>query len=343
MRHKRGRLEGLPRIVALGIYLATAGCTAHRPAPRDTHAARPITRDFSALGTGFHVTWFAPDAAATTAAADAVAARLADLDAALSPDRTDSELSRLCAGAGGPARKLGDDLFAVLEFAQRVSRFSDGAFDVTAAPYLALWRRADEAGTEPAAQQLDVVRRLVGWTKLHLDPIERTAALEMPGMKLDPGPLSLGYAADQVLATLAARGLERAFVETDLGLFGRVRRFGAPPPGQEGWGLQLPPAPGPHPAPGPAHAIANAAMASSAPHRIIDPLTGKSVTDRPVVVVLARTGAAASALAAAAAVLGRERGPAVVWAAGAQAVFDSPVPPGAAGGRQTARQKARKH
>ena len=72
------------------------------------------------------------------------------------------------------------------------------------------------------------MRPLVGWTKLRLDPIERTAALDAAGMRLDPGPLSLGYAADKVLDVLQSCGLERAFVETDLGPSGRVARF-APP------------------------------------------------------------------------------------------------------------------
>ena len=315
-------------LLATALYFSLLGC-ANRPAPapRDTPGFRQTSREFPALGTRFHLTFFAPDDGAATAATNAVASRLADLDAALDPNKPDSEISRLCAGAGGPARKVGDDLFAVLDLAQRVASRSGGAFDVTAAPYEALWRRAAEAGARPAEEQLDVVRPLVGWTKLRLDPIERTASLDAAGMRLDPGPLSLGYAADKVLDVLQSRGLGRAFVETDLGPSGRVRRFGAPPPGQDGWGLQIQPPPGsgggaPHALP-----VANAAIASSAPHGLIDPLSGKAVTDRPVVVVLARTGASAAALAAAAAVLGREQGETVVRAAGATALFDAPVPP----------------
>jgi thiamine biosynthesis lipoprotein len=302
------------------------GCASRPDPPRDAPGLRQFDHDFPALGARFHATFFAPDARAAAAATNAVASRLADLSAALATDREDSELSRLCAGAGGPARKIGDDLFRVLELAQRISKVSDGAFDVTAEPYAALWRRADEAGAEPAEQQLDVVRPLVGWTKVRLDPIERTAALDVPGMRLDPGGLSLGYAADRMLEELTARGLDRAFVETDIGPFGRVRRFGAPPPGQDGWGLKLNPPPGSRSPAHPAYPVANAAIASSAPRRLIDPLSGKAVTGRPVVVVLARTGAAASALAAAAAVLGRDRGDTVVRTAGATALFDPPAP-----------------
>jgi FAD:protein FMN transferase len=319
------------RSLALLIVLALAGgtaalsgCAARREAPRETPGLRRFDYDSPALGTRFHVTFFAPDPASAAAASNAIFARLASLEAALATDRADSELSRLCAGAGGPARKLGDDLFNVLELAQRVSKLSDGAFDATAEPYLALWRRADEIGAAPAEQQLEVVRPLVGWKKLRLDPIERTAALEVPGMRLEPGGLSLGYAADRVLEELTASGLGRAFIETDVGPFGRVRRFGAPPPGQAGWGLQLePPAGSRSPAP-PASPVANAAIASSPPDALVDPLTGKRMP-KPPVVVLARTSAAASALSAAAAVLGRERGESAARAAGATALFDPPA------------------
>lgn len=312
-------------LLAIAVCAASPGCATRPGPPPDAAGLRQFDHDVPALGAHFHVTFFAPDAAAATAASNAVASRLADLEAALSTERADSELSRLCAGAGGPARKVGDDLFNVLELSQRVSRLSGGAFDVTAAPYAALWRRADEAGAEPAAEQLEVVRPLVGWTKLRLDPIERTAALDVPGMRLDPGGVPLGYAADRIMDELTSRGFDRAFVETDVGPFGRVRRFGAPPPGQAGWGLQWGAPPGSRAPAGPAHPVAHAAIASSAPHLVIDPLNGTATKDRPAVVVLGRTGAASSALAAAAAVLGRERGETVVRSAGAIALFDPPA------------------
>ena len=314
-------------LFAAGCCCAGLACMGTAPPAPARPTLSRFDHDLPALGTRFHVTFFAPNAPAAADAAAAVSARLADVDAKLATGRADTELARFCAAAGGPPLKLSDELFTVLELSQRVAKASDGAFDVTAAPYLAVWRRAAEAGAEPTDEQLDAVRPLVGWKKLRLDSIERTASLESAGMNLDPAPLSYGYAADQVLDVLKRRGLERAFVETAVNAFGRVRVFGAPPPGEEGWGLEVPMARRKGRVPGAVPTVSDSAIASSSPGFVLDPLTGKSAAaaDHRVAVVLGRTGATAAGLAAAAAVLGRDRGQQVVRTAGAAARFETPA------------------
>ena len=49
---------------------------------------------------------------------------------------------RLCAKAGGPAVKVSDELFFVLERSKELSEKSGGAFDVTVGPFTRLWRRS---------------------------------------------------------------------------------------------------------------------------------------------------------------------------------------------------------
>lgn len=245
----------------------------------------------------------------------------------MSSARADSELSRLCAGAGGPPRELSDDLFAVLEMGQRVAKLSGGAFDITAAPYASLWRRAAGAGLAPAEEQIAVVRPLVGWTKLRLDPIERTASLELSGMRLDPGPLGVGYAAEQVLAELNKHGVDRARIQTGSVETGRIVRLGSAPPGSGGWPVEVIDAPGRDRTrrrrKDPLPTFANVAIAR-APQRLIDPLSGNRITSPPRVAVQARTAPAAAALASAAAVLGRETADPLIRGAGAAAAWDPP-------------------
>ena len=308
------------------LLLSSPGCRSKSPTGPQTPALRRFNAGFPALGARFHISFFAANNSAATTALNAVSKRLADLESKLSTDRADSELSRLCAGAGGPPAKLSDDLFSVLELAQRVAKRSDGAFDVTAAPYLALWRRADVAGVEPAEEQLAVVRPLVGWTRLRLDPIERTAALETAGMRVDPMSVTVGYVADQILAELDRAGAGQASVRTDWGVFGRVQAFGAAPPGQAGWAPDLDTRRRPRRAGVPRFTLAHAAVASSPRGLLLDPLTGRAASNRPVVTVQARTAASAAALSTAAAVLGRERGESLVRSAGGAARFEQASP-----------------
>src|SRR5207244_211462 len=120
----------------------------------------------------------------------------AELDNIMSDYHADSELMRLCARAGGPPVRVSRDLFLVLERAQEVARRSEGAFDVTCGPLIALWRQARKAHALPAPGQIERARALVGWQKVRLDPKKRTVQLLMPGMKLDLGGIGKGYAGD---------------------------------------------------------------------------------------------------------------------------------------------------
>ena len=91
-----------------------------------------------------------------------------------------------------------------------------------------------------------------------------------------------------------------------------------PPPGKDGWEVDPGGVPkGSTRSKGRVPTAANAAIAYSEARRLIDPFTGKAVSDPPTVVVLAARGATAAPLAAAAALLGKDRGAAVVRSAGA--------------------------
>ena len=77
--------------------------------------------------------------------------RIAELDAALSDYKPDSELNRAARdGAGAPVR-VGDDLFRVLGASQKLAAETAGAFDVTLGPVIRLWREARKDRPPPAA------------------------------------------------------------------------------------------------------------------------------------------------------------------------------------------------
>ena len=324
------------------LWLSAAGCAG--PGRGSASSLRQFTRDLPALGTHFHVVLYAADQSAADAALATTAARLADLDTMLNPDRPDSELRQLCDAAGSQPRKLSDDLFAVLDQAQRAARASGGAFDVTAGPYLEAWRRASQTGREPTDAELEALRPLAGWEKLQLEPIERTASLATTGMRIDPAPVARGYAADAIVEALKRHGVERAMVDVRPTVnAGRTVVVSGPPPDRTGWPVKLEGIPlmqkgrrGRRPKGAYVVTAANAAVAFSANNRgpggqagawLLDPLTGKPADDRPRVVVVDRHGARAAALAAAAAILGREPGNSLVRSAGAMAHFAPPAPP----------------
>src|ERR1041384_125029 len=84
------------------------------------------------MGLPFRIVLYAMDKAAADAAATAAFARVSELNSILSDYDTDSELSRLSQTAGqGKAVRVSEDLWRVLERAQRLAAETGGAFDVT--------------------------------------------------------------------------------------------------------------------------------------------------------------------------------------------------------------------
>ena len=186
------------------------------------------------MGSLFRITLFAPDKTNADAAAVAAFERVEQLDRAMSDYDPQSELMQLCRRpVGGPTR-VSDDLFSVLQTAQKLSAQTDGAFDVTVGPMIQLWRTARKTKVLPGENEIGEARKAVGWKKLKLDSQNRTATLLAPNMKLDLGGIAKGFAADEAMRILKKRGINRAMVAAsgDIAL-------GEPPPGERGWKIGI--------------------------------------------------------------------------------------------------------
>jgi thiamine biosynthesis lipoprotein len=186
------------------------------------------------MGVQTRIVEFAPDKARAESAAAAAFERIDQLDQMMSDYRRGSELNRLSDAAGGAAVRVSPELFEVLATAQDIALASDGAFDVTVGPEVALWRAARVSGRLPDEGQLARARALVGWQGLELHRAARTARLKHAGMRLDLGGIAKGYAAEQAALVLEARGVRRCLVA----LSGDVYATD-PPPGERGWRIEV--------------------------------------------------------------------------------------------------------
>jgi thiamine biosynthesis lipoprotein len=245
--------------------------------------------------------------------------RIAQLDAALSDYKADSELNRLCRSAVGKPVRVSADLFRVLASALELADETGGAFDVTLGPVTLLWRQARQQHRLPAPDALREALQRSGYRKLHLDAAARTVTLDQEGMRLDLGGIAKGYAADAALAALAGLGIRRALVAASGDL-----AIGDPPPGPKGWSVGID-SPDSH-AGGFSRVLdlCGAAVSTSGDSsqnleisgvrysHIVDPATGMGLTRPIMVTVVARYGIDADAWSTALSVLGPERGIALI-------------------------------
>jgi thiamine biosynthesis lipoprotein len=247
------------------------------------------------MGVPFRIVVYAASTNAAQGSAAAAFKRIAQLNDIMTDYDSDSELSRLSQTSGqDQAVPVSPDLWAVLARAQELAQGSQGAFDVTVGPYVSLWRFARSQGKLPDPARLAKARLAVGYDKMQLDAGHRTVKLLAPNMRLDLGGIAKGYAVDQALKVLGRLGITSALVSG-----GGDMAVSGPPPGKDGWRIELPPLDVSNAPPARFVVLSQAGISTSGDlfqrleingvrySHIIDPRTGIGLTDHSLVTVIA--------------------------------------------------------
>jgi len=184
------------------------------PAPADARAPAAVPgwyrREEAIMGTAITVELLADTRERADMATASVMAEMHRIDAAMSPHRPDSELSRINALAADAPVVLSDEMYRLVERAIAFSAASAGAFDITyaGAGHLYDYR----AGIAPDAAALAAAQPLVGWRHLELDPARRTLRFARKGVRIDLGGFAKGHAVDTSIAILKRLGIRHAMV-----------------------------------------------------------------------------------------------------------------------------------
>lgn len=272
---------------------------------------RWFSRDEVIMGTAIRVELWGEDRDDAEAAIDAVIAEMHRIDAAMSPYKDASELSRINREAGERPVVVSAELFDLIARAVAFSELSRGAFDITyaAVGHLYDYRR----GIRPSDAALAAARAKVGWRGLQLDRAHRTLRFAQPGMRIDLGGFAKGHAVDNGAAILARHGVRHAVVAAggDSRLLGdrcgRPWTIGVRDPRREGEVVALLP-------------LQDVAVSTSGDyeryfddtqgrcHHLIDPRTGRSPSAIHSVTVIAPDGLTSEALSKTVFVLGHDEG-----------------------------------
>ncbi|MBI3853543.1 MAG: FAD:protein FMN transferase [Verrucomicrobia bacterium] len=290
--------------------LFVSGCST--PA---THSLQRFEFTQPQMGSLFSITLYAPDKVTADQAAKAAFDRVAELNRIMSDYDPQSELMQLCRKPSGLPVRVSDDLFDILQQSQKFSRLSNGAFDVTVGPYVRVWRSARKRKALPSPETISALTGSIGYQKIRLDPHAKTVTLLAAGMQLDLGGIAKGYAADKALAVLRHHGITRAMAAAS----GDIA-VGDPPPGRQGWTIGIASIDSSASGLTQAVLLKNAAVSTSGDteqfveiggvrySHIVDPATGRGLTERIGVTIIARNAMTTDALATAVSVMGAERG-----------------------------------
>lgn len=268
-------------------------------------------REEAIMGTAIRVELWSEARERAEAAIDAVIAEMHRIDAAYSPFKPDSELSRVNRDAARAAVPISREFFDLLARAIRFSELSDGAFDITFASVGSLYdyRR----GIRPTDDELAAARAAIGYRNLILDARACTVRFARARVRIDLGGFAKGYAVDNAAAIVRRHGIEHAIVSAggDTRIVGDRRgrpwTVGVRDPRRAGEIVAVLP-------------LEDAAISTSGDyeryfeadgerfHHVIDPRTGKSPGHIRSVTVIANDGLTAEALAKCVFVMGVQQG-----------------------------------
>jgi len=213
-----------PRILLTSLLaIASAhGQTQPAPAPAAVAPAQPALPQPSTsgqwlsrtvdgiMGTRIFVEIWADDVAAGDAAIDAVMDEMRHIDDTMSTYKPTSEVSRVNALAATQPVRISRELFGLLESALQYSRITEGAFDITYASvgYMYDFRQRKR----PTEQQIAAALPAVNYRHVLLDRKNSSVRFSQPGVRIDLGGIAKGFAVDQGIAVLKARGYSHALV-----------------------------------------------------------------------------------------------------------------------------------
>ena len=139
--------------------------------------------------------------------------RLREIENRMSAYLEGSYINRINSAAGIEAVQVPPDVFSVIERAVFTAEVSNGAFDPTVRPLVALWDIGGVNPRVPAREEIDSVLPLIDWRDVVLDRANRTVFLRRPGMALDLGAIAKGFAADEAAIIVKNHQIPLAIID----------------------------------------------------------------------------------------------------------------------------------
>ncbi len=133
----------------------------------------------------------------------------------MSTYRADSELSKLNSNSSTQWIDSSADLLTVVEEALRVSRLTNGAFDITVGPLVNLWGFGPDKQENqvPTQQQITDAMSRVGYTKMSTRRSPPAIRKTRRDIYIDLSAIAKGYGVDKIAEHLESLGVHNYLVE----------------------------------------------------------------------------------------------------------------------------------
>ena len=108
--------------------------------------------------------------------------------------------------------KVDPELYGLVERSLKLSRLTDGAFDISYAVTDKIWDFKSGHGKVPDHARADSLKALIDYHNIILNPEDTTIYLKKKGMRIGFGAIGKGYAANRAKAVMKALGIDNGYV-----------------------------------------------------------------------------------------------------------------------------------
>lgn len=218
--------------------------TAARDDGKDVSSERKLLKQTRMImGTFAEISVYSNDEKTAGKAIDAALDEMERMDRIMSNYKDDSELSLLNKRAAKSPVPCDKELLDVINMSQYYSELSEGAFDITVSPIVALWGFFHEKGHIPPDKEIEDILPAISYKNIVIDKGAGsknlcTISYKNNQTQIDLGGIGKGYAVDKALEIMKKFDIDNACIN----LGGNIYVLGAPSSGKNVWkvGVQHP-------------------------------------------------------------------------------------------------------
>ncbi len=177
------------------------------------------TRKTYLLGSPFEMTVVANDTIQGNKYINQAVAEVKRIENLISDWIPTTEISRVNQNAGIAPVKVSREVFELVERSIKISKLTNGAFDISYASMDKIWKFDGSMKEMPTEEAIKKSVAKVGYHNILLNEKESTVFLKNKGMKLGLGGIGQGYIADQIKALLIQNGCKSGIVNVSGDIF----------------------------------------------------------------------------------------------------------------------------
>ncbi|MBT7982371.1 MAG: FAD:protein FMN transferase [Akkermansiaceae bacterium] len=146
----------------------------------------------------------------------------------------DSEVGKFNRCEPNEPHRASSHLIDLLKSSKKISLRTQGNFDPTCGSLSRLWRLSRRTNKLPSPKKLEAAKAACGFSNLKIENSSALITKLNPDTRLDFGGIAKGYTADKMLELLKNKGLSSSSISA-----GGDIVLGDPPPGKDGWRVQI--------------------------------------------------------------------------------------------------------